>query len=146
MTEILEQLDINKTFYIEFFLFVVFFLALSAIYLKPFQKLIERRNHKLKDEVQGSAELLKEVENKLSNYERELAVARHEALKNYEKAVADVRAKEDATINSYKDELKKEYMKANEQLQSERKKVEAELQSQMSQFAEALAEKAMSGK
>ena len=146
MTEIFEQLEINNTFFIEFLLFGVFFILLSGVYLKPFQKLIERRAHKLKDEVQGSADLLKEVESKLTEYEKELSKVRQESLKNYEKALSEVKAKEDAAINSFKDELKRDYTKAAEQLQAERQKVETELKVQVTQFADALAERAMSGK
>jgi F0F1-type ATP synthase membrane subunit b/b' len=48
MNQILEQLEINNTFFIQFGLFAFFFIALSQVYLKPFQRLIEKRNRKLK--------------------------------------------------------------------------------------------------
>ncbi len=41
MSEILEQLEVNQTFFYQFLLFGVFFLVLKELYLKPFQKLIE---------------------------------------------------------------------------------------------------------
>ena len=54
MSEILEQLEVNQTFVIQFALFAIFFIALSAIYLKPFQKIIEKRNQSLKNDVEGA--------------------------------------------------------------------------------------------
>lgn len=146
MSEIFEQLEINKTFFVEFFLFVGFFVLLSSIYLKPFQKIIEKRMHKLKEEAQGSTDLMREVEGKLASYELELARSRHEALKNYEKVVAEVKAEEDAAVNAYKDNLKREYLKLTEQFQKERKQVEEDLKKQVEEFSDVLAERAVSGK
>ena len=95
MTEILEQLEINQTFFYQFFLFAAFFLILTPLYLKPFQKLIEKRNHQLKDDVKSANDLMRAVEGRLADYERALADSRTEALKNYEKALDDVRAQEE---------------------------------------------------
>ena len=146
MDQILEQLEVNHTFFIQFALFAVFFFLISAIYLKPFQKVLELRNRKLKDDVQGSAELLQSVENRLNDYEREMGHARSEALHHYEKKIAEVRTREESALNEYKDSLKKEYMKATQQLQEEKVKVEAELKTQVTQLAETLAQKALGGK
>lgn len=141
MTEILEQLEINKTFFFQFVLFGLFFFILSAIYLKPFQKLIEKRNHKLKNDAQSASDLLRAVETRLADYERALSHSRHEAQNSYEKAISDVRAKEDAAINGVKEEMKKDYLKITQQLQEEKAKVESELKSQASQMADAVAQK-----
>ena len=141
MTEILEQLEINHTFIYQFVLFGAFFFVLSGIYLKPFQKLIEKRNHKLKNDVQSASDLLKVVETKLADYERALATSRQEARLNYEKAILDVRTKEDAAINAFKGDLKKDYMKISQQLHDEKAQVESELKSHVSELADSVAQK-----
>jgi F0F1-type ATP synthase membrane subunit b/b' len=141
MTQILEQLEINKTFLYQFVLFGAFFFVLSVIYLKPFQKLIQKRNHKLKNDLQGASDLLKVVESRLSDYERALAASRTESRVHYEKVVSDVRAKEDAAIAGFKDDLKKDYMKITQQLMHEKANVEAELEIHASQMADAVAQK-----
>ena len=146
MTEILEQLKVNSSFFIEFSLFVIFFVLLSAIYLKPVQAVLLARRKKLGDEVQSSNELLKSIEARLGDYEKQLSHARQEAIKSYENAVQEVKTSEDAKINAVKDELKKDYMKATQQLQEEKKKIEAELATQVNQLADALSEKALGGK
>lgn len=138
MDSILEQLEINHTFFYLFALFIVFFFVFSEIYLKPFQKLIENRHHKLKDDIESSAELLKSIETKMAEYQKALATARTEARLNSEKVIADARAKEDATITALKDDLKKDYQKLVQQLQDERKKTETELQGQVEQLADQL--------
>jgi F-type H+-transporting ATPase subunit b len=146
MTNILEQLEINKTFFYQFVLFGVFFFLLSAIYLKPVQKLLERRHHKLKNEVDGAKALIQAVENRLADYEKELHRARSESLKNYEAALADIRVKEDAAISAVKEEIKTDFSKAFQQLQAQKQQVETELKTHVTQMADALAQKALSGK
>ena len=141
MTEILEQLEINKTFLYQFVLFGAFFFILSTIYLKPFQKLIEKRNHKLKNDAQSASDLMKVVESRLADYERALAVSRNESRVNYEKAISDIRAKEDTAINGFKDEIKKEYMKMTQQLTQEKTQIETELKAQSAQLADMVAQK-----
>ena len=146
MTEILEQLEINQTFFYQFILFGVFFVVLSALYLKPFQRLLAKRRHRLNDDVQNAAELLRAVESRLSDYERALAASRSEALKTYEAAMSDVRAKEDAQIAAIKADLKKDFLKASDLLQDDKLKIESELKLQVNQISDSLVQKMIAGK
>ncbi len=146
MTEILTQLEINQTFFYQFILFGLFFFILSGLYLKPFQRLIEKRNHKLKDDVQSAAALLQAVESRLQEYEKKLADSRAESIKAYEKALSEVRSKEDAQIAAIKDEIKKDFLKASESLQEEKLKVESELKLQMNQISDSVVQKLVGGK
>jgi F-type H+-transporting ATPase subunit b len=146
MTEILEQLEINRTFFYQFILFGVFFVIISSIYLKPFQKFLAKRNQRLQGDVQSAAELLRTVESRLSDYERALAQSRAEAQKYYEAALSEVRAKEDVQIASIKDELKKDFLKASGQLQDEKLKIESELKLQINQISDSVVQKMIAGK
>ena len=146
MTEILTQLEINHTFYIQFALFAAFFFILSSLYLKPFQKLIEKRNHKLNDDVQSATELLKAVEGRLAEYQKLLADSRKAALNQYENALLEIKAKEATAVQAVKDDLKKEFLKATNALQEEKLKVESELKLQVNQLSDAVAQKILAGK
>ena len=146
MSEILEQLEVNGTFLIQFALFAIFFFALSAIYLKPFQKIIETRNQKLKSDVDGATELLKSVEAKIHEYEKMLSQFRAEAKTQHDQALVSARAQEDAALLKHKDELKKEYLKVLEQFQDEKLKVESELKNQVTTMADSIAQKVLAGK
>ncbi len=145
MNEILEQLEINKTFFYQFVLFGAFFLILSQIYLKPFQRLIEKRNQKLKDDVESSAELLKSIDSRIAEYENALATTRAQAIQSYESTMAEVRANEQASLNQLKDELKKDFLKASNEMHEERLKIESELKLQLSQTSDSLAQKILAG-
>jgi F-type H+-transporting ATPase subunit b len=145
MSQILEQLEINQTFFFQFILFGVFFFILSELYLKPFQRLIEKRDRKLKDDLQGSADLLRSVESRLADYDRALAAARLEAAKEYERALGEIRVREEAEIHKVKDQLKKDTLEAMKLLQAERARAEAELKAQMDGMADALVGKVLAG-
>lgn len=146
MSGILQQLEINQTVFYQMALFFVGFILLSQIYLKPFQRLIEKRRHKLKNEVEGAAELLRSVESKIAEYEKTLHDLRTEARQNYEKSLGDARSQEDLAVNQYRAALKKEYQEISQKLSEEKKNVEGELKTQLSEFADGVAQKLLSGK
>ena len=146
MSEILEQLEVNQTFFVQFGLFTVFFFILSFIYLTPFQKLIEKRNQKLKSDLDSASELLKTVETKLQEYQLSLNQTRAEAKKNHDDAVASAKAREESALQKHREELKKEYLKAVEQFTADKAKVEAELKSQISGMADSVVQKIVAGK
>lgn len=141
MNSILEQLEINHTFLYQFVAFIAFYLILSQLYLKPFQKLIEKRHAKLKDDVDSSNELMKSIDAKMGDYQKALMQARTDARLQSEKVIAEARASEEAKIAALKEEIKRDYQKAAQQLQEDRKKVEAELQGQVEQMADQLVAK-----
>ena len=146
MTEILEQLELNQTLFIQFALFAACFFILSQVFLKPFQALIEKRNHKLKNEVQGANELLKSVEAKIADYEKTLQALRAEARVSYEGAVSEVRTREDAALASHRDTLKKDYQNISQQLNSEKTKIESELKAQAATLADGIVDKLLATK
>jgi F-type H+-transporting ATPase subunit b len=145
MNEILEQLEIDQTFFYQFALFGVFFLIVTQLYLKPFQRLIEKRNQRLKDDVESSAELLKTIDGKMKDYETAIAQTRAEAIRSYEAALNEVREGEERALNELKDELKKEYVRASHELQEERLKVESELKLQLAPVSDSVVQKILAG-
>jgi len=146
MSEILEQLEVNHTFLIQFALFAVFFFIISGLYLKPFQKIIEKRNKSLKSDVEGAAELLKSVELKLKEYEKALIQIKADAKLNHDQVLAQARAQEEVALSKHKEELKKEYLKVLDGFQDEKLKVESELKLQVSTIADSIAQKVLAGK
>jgi F-type H+-transporting ATPase subunit b len=145
MHGVLEQLEINQTFFYQFILFAVFFFVISGLYLRPFQRLLEKRNQRLKGDIQSSAELLKSVEQKMAEYEKALMSARQEAGSNYEAALSEIRAKEEAVMAQVKEEIKKDYLKTATQLQEEKLKIESELKLQAGQLSDLVVQKVLSG-
>lgn len=141
MNAILEQLEINHTFVYQFVLFIGFYIILSQLYLKPFQRLLDKRAQRLKSDVESSNELLKSIDQKMGEYQKALQDARTEARLRSEKVLSEARSAEDAKINALKDEIKKDYQKMAQQLAEERSKIEAELKGQVDQLADQLVAK-----
>ena len=106
----------------------------------------KKRNHKLNAEAQGATELLKAVEVKIAEYEKTLHALRAEARVNYENAVSEVRAKEDAVLAGHRDSLKKEYQALSHQLSQEKTKIEADLKSQATAMADGIVDQLLTGK
>jgi F-type H+-transporting ATPase subunit b len=146
MSDILQQLEVNNTFIIQFVLFAIFFFIISGVYLKPFQKIIEKRNQSLKDDVQGATDLLKNVESKLFEYEKSLIQFKADAKAKHDEAISKARASEDEAIHKHREELKKEYLKALEMFQDEKLKVESELKVKAASIADSVAQKVLTGK
>jgi F0F1-type ATP synthase membrane subunit b/b' len=119
---------------------------MSGIYLKPFQKIIEKRNQSLKDDVQGATDLLKNVEAKLQDYEKSLIQFKSEAKAKHDEALSKARAYEEEAILKHREEIKKEYLKSLEKLQDEKLKVESELKMQITTMADSIAQKVLTGK
>lgn len=145
MTDILNQLEINHTFFIQFLIFGAFFSLMSFIYLKPFQRLLEKRSARLNDDVASAAELLKTVDQKLKQYEEAILNTRITAAKQYEEALSAVRAKEEHAIALVKEDLKKDYARAAHLLQEEKLKVESELKLQVNQMSDSAVSKILGG-
>jgi F0F1-type ATP synthase membrane subunit b/b' len=141
MNSILEQLEINHTFLYQFVLFIGFYIILTQVYLKPFQRLIEKRAKKLNADVDASNELMKAIDQKMAEHQKALNEARTEARLTSEKVISETRSAEEAKMNALKDEIKKEYQKTAQQLTEDRKAIEVELKSQVDQLAEQLVAK-----
>jgi|GEM_PF-2038373 len=145
MNQILEQLEINNTFFYQFVLFGAFFFLMSRVYMRPIQHFIEKRNHKLKDDIASSEELLKTIESQAAKYEDAISKAKATASRDHEQALEEVRAQEAIRLNQHKEELKKEFLKLSHQLQEERLKVESELKLQLGQASDTLVQKILGG-
>lgn len=146
MTQILNQLELNQTFFYIFGIFIAFYFIVSRLYLKPFQELIEKRNQKLKEEGAQVTDLLRTVEEKLAEYQKILDQTKTEARINFEKAVADIKLKEEAQIAAVRDTLKADYLAHQQKLNQQKIAIEAELKVQAGSLAEGIALKVLGEK
>lgn len=146
MTHILEQLEIDQTFFYIFGIFLVFYFLISKFYLIPFQKLIEKRNKKLNEEGAQIGELLKNVEDKLHEYQKLIDQTKTEARLSFEKSITEAKAKEDQEITKVRDQLKSDYAQYSQKLINEKSKIENELKLQAGSLAEGIALKVLGEK
>lgn len=91
---ILKQLGINDTLWIQFGIFTALYLALRFLFFGPFLRLIELRERESTGVEREAAELLKKAEISEAEYSAKLGAVKKQARENSEMILA--RAKTDA--------------------------------------------------
>lgn len=107
MSEILEQLELNNTFFIQFALFAVLFLLLAQIYFRPFLKLFELRHKKMVADKQSAERLVEQADAKFAEYTKRLSEERKQARQEYESLLLATKLEEAAILNQAREEAKK---------------------------------------
>lgn len=92
-----DQLGINQTFVPIFVMMFVLYLVLSAVYLKPFQHIIEERKKKTTGTKDGAKDLLSQVDVKASKY-TEVLKATNDKVKKVLHDADQVAKKEESVI------------------------------------------------
>ena len=119
MAEILAQLGIDQTFYIQFAIFVAIFLIVPALFFKPFQKLIEARHQKTVADRERAEELVKQANAKLEEFKTRMTEERLRARAEHERVIAEVKAEESKIIGVARDEAKKINQASLESIQNQ---------------------------
>jgi len=94
LANILKQLGINETLWIQLGIFTALFLLLRFFYFGPFLRLIELREKETSGAEKDAAELLKKAEANEAEYSAKLGAVRKQARESSESILA--RAKTDA--------------------------------------------------
>ena len=107
MAEILAQLGIDQTFYIQFAVFVAIFFILPSLFFKPFQKLIEARHQKTVADRERAEELVKQANAKLEEFKSRMAEERTRARAEHERVISEVKTEEAKILGVAREEAKK---------------------------------------
>ncbi len=140
MQEILESLQLDQTFVFQFVLIAILFFIFSSLYLKPVQRMLEERQRRLKDQVAGAQDLLKQVESKMAEFEKALQSSRTEAKKKHDQAVQAVKDAEEKALQQTKDQLKQEFAKKSQELYAQKTQIEKELEGLVDSLSESIAQ------
>lgn len=146
MSAILEQLEINNTFFIQLAIFAVLFFILSAVYFRPFLRLFEARHQKTVADREAAERLMIQADAKFEEYRTRLAHERQSARKDYEAVLADAKKEESAILAHAREEAKKITQEAAESVNAQREKLKADLQADIEGMARTISEKLLSRK
>jgi F-type H+-transporting ATPase subunit b len=146
VSAILEQLEINNTFFIQLGIFAVLFFVLSAVYFKPFMRLFEVRHQKTVADREAAERLMQQADAKFEEYKARLAQERLAARKVFETALAEAKKEESAVLAKARDEAKKITQEAMESIALQRGKLKAELEADVEGMARTISEKLLSRK
>lgn len=141
MAEIIQQLDLNQTFFFEIGAFFVLFIALSQIYFKPFLKLIQNREERTRGDKESAEKLLAEAQQKLKEYEEQLHVARSSVRKEYDAIIAEAKKIEAETYARAREEAKKITQETLKEISDTRKVLKRDLQADVASMANMISER-----
>lgn len=146
MTEILDQLGLNATFFHQFLIFCAVFAALRALYFLPFQKLFHARRERTVDARTRADELMKEADRKLQEYQAKLHQIRREMEAEREGVLTEAKKEETKALSAARDEAKRITMAAIEVAQKEKGELRASLSQEASSIVTMVLEKLLPGK
>jgi F-type H+-transporting ATPase subunit b len=127
---ILEQLGINQTVFIQFFIFLVAFFTLSQVVFKPYLQAFEERERRTKggedlaqELLQQSVDLKRQYEQKARQVNGEIKTVydsyRDQATKEYNEIVARARAESQKLIEEARAKVGVEILEATKKLREE---------------------------
>lgn len=146
MGEILEQLELNQTFFYQFITFFVVFVLLSQIYFKPFMKLFELRHKRTVEDREAADKLTQQASVKLQEYQHRLSEARATAHAEFERLIDEVKQEESAQLARARDEAKKITQEAAESVTGQKDKLRRDLEVDVESLAHSIAEKFLNKK
>lgn len=146
MNEVLEQLSLDNTFFVEFGIFVVLFFLISNIYFKPFLKLFQARFQKTIADKETAEKLLRQAEAKLQEYKKILHEERLLAKADYEKILSETRKIEAELLAHAKDEARKMTQETLESIDKQRIELKKQLSSDVESLAQNISERLLSRK
>jgi F-type H+-transporting ATPase subunit b len=145
LSKIALQLGLDPTFYWILGTFVAFFIISEILFIQPFQRLLLARRTAAKN-ITVSSDRLKEIEQKLEQYNKELHGARIEGAKKYEESARLAQAEQEKALATLRDELKREYQSLSTKLAAEKAKAQQDLNAQIEVLSADLADRMIGGK
>ena len=145
MNTILEQLELDHTFFIEFAIFAVLFAVLSGGYFKPFMKLFEARHKRTVGDREAAEKLIAQAEAKFQEYRERLGEERIKAKKVYEEILNEAKKEEAAILATARNEAKKITQEAVESMAKQTDQVKKALQADVESLAKTISETLLKG-
>ena len=141
MSAILEQLELNQTFFIQLVLFAVLFLLLKPLYFKPFLKLFEARHKSTVADQEAAEKLMADAQAKLDEYKRKLSEERAAARKEFDALIDQAKKEEAAFLQHAREEAKKITQAAAESASQQHEELKKKLDIEVESLAHAISEK-----
>ncbi len=146
MGPILEQLELNSTFFLQFAVFVVLYFVLSAVYFKPFLKLIEHRRKKTIGDLEEAERILARANAKLNEYQQKITSDRLRTREEFDRLIAEAKKEETLILSHARDEARKITQQTQENLAKQKAQMKSELSAEVEGLAQMISEKLLSRK
>lgn len=135
MDAIVQLLNLDQTFFIQFGLFVVLFLILPGLFFRPYQRLIELRLSRTVEDRKKAQGLIVEANQKFEEYKTKLSAERNRARAEIEKVLAEVKTQEAAILSEAREEAKKITQSAVDSIQQQNAQLKRSLETDVESIA-----------
>lgn len=146
MSAILEQLELNSTFFTQLAIFAVLFFILSRVYFRPFLSLFESRHQKTVADREAAERLVVQADAKFAEYKAQLTQERQAARKEYDTVISEAKKQEATILAHAREEAKKITQEAAASVAGQRGKLKAELEADIEAMARTISDKLLSRK
>jgi F-type H+-transporting ATPase subunit b len=146
VSAILEQLELNWTFFAQFFIFVVLYLVLTPLYFKPFLKLFEARHKRTVEDREAAERLMAQADAKFEEYRRRLTEERMTAKREFDAMVNDARKEEATILNDARNEARKITQEAAESVNQQREHLKKQLEADVDSLAQGISDRLLARK
>jgi F0F1-type ATP synthase membrane subunit b/b' len=144
--DILEQLELNQTFLIQFAIFAVLFVILANLFFKPFMRLFAIRHKRTIEDREAAEKMMAEANARFDEYRKKLHEERLLAKKEFE-AITTAARKEEAVILSHaREEAKKITQEANDSIAKQRENLKKQIEADIESLANGISERLLSRK
>ncbi len=121
LQQIAAQLGIDQSFYTVFGAVTVLYFLLSAVYLKPYQRLLERRKDSIEGVKKQAQGLASQAEEKFNQYRERLRLVTDQARSVLRSAEEGARKEESSILSQAGNKAKVSLQNVQAQLDTERK-------------------------
>jgi F0F1-type ATP synthase membrane subunit b/b' len=144
--DILEQLELNKTFLIQFAIFGVLFLFLANVYFKPFMKLFDIRHKRTVEDREAAEKMVVEADARFEEYKKRIHEERVSAKKEFEEMVSAARKEEASILAHAREEAKKITQEASDSIAKQREQLKKQIEVDVESLATGISERLLAKK
>ncbi len=146
MNALLDQLELNNSFFIELGIIAVLFVVLSNLFFRPFLKLFEMRNKRTVEDKKAAEILMAQASAKLDEYKRLLEEEKRLAKKEYEIVLTEARKQEAEILAQAREQAKKMTQDAVDSVNRQRENLRKQLDLDVEEVVQNISERLLSRK
>lgn len=137
---ILEQFELDGTFFVQLALFAVFFAVLGPLYFQPFLKLFQARHQRTVADREAANQMMVQATEKLEEHRRRMQAERVSARQEFDAMIAEAKKQEAEIMSRARAEAKQIQTETLESIQKDRSQIENQLRGEIDAMARQLSE------
>ena len=141
MQEVIAQLGLDSSLFVQVAVFSILFFILRSIYFRPFMRLFEIRRQRTAEDREAAQRLLAQATERLDKYRNSLQTERLAARKEIEQMIAEARKEEAEILSKTREETKQIAQEANERARIQYEQVKKSLEQEVEKIAQTITDK-----